>query len=687
MSLEDKIAQLTQVADFGNTDPNNFEGEDSKKGLGKAVGSVIVFKPDAQRANDLQKKALETGLGIPILFGADIIHGAHTVYPTPLALASSFDFKTVSDLCSIAARESRLGGVRWTFAPMIDVSRDPRWGRIVESAGEDVLLNQELARASVTGFQGASLKADTSVLACLKHFVGYGASEAGRDYAYTEISDQSMEEVYLPPYESGVKAGALTVMSAFNDINGIPASANPHLLTDVLRTRWKFPGFVVTDWSATDQLVDQRFAEDGVHACAASLNAGVDLNMVDHSYWNNLKKCLAQNLTTQKIIDQAVSRVLNLKFKIGLFEHPFTPTTQITDEQHKQDRALARRAAESSFVLLKNNGALPLAKGASVALIGPMAEEKNQLLGNWKAWGQAKDVVSIREGMSRVLTEERIHFNRGCSIEGGDIDTAGISQAIASSDIVVACVGESAYMSGENGSRAEIRLPVKQEELVRIALNSGKPVILLISSGRPIILGDLSQRCAAIMEVWQPGVEAGNAIARVVTGAVSPSGKLTVTWPKSVGQIPLYYCKRLGGRPDLGRYQDAPCDPEFPFGHGLSYTSFKYSVVSLSNPKCSSSGESIATVDVTNTGKVDADEVVLWYVSQKSGLISRPNQLLKHFERKAIPAGATVRFTWTIRPRKDLSYPLAGGKSQLDMTDYIVRVGKEGGTTLSLLSR
>lgn len=681
MTLQEKLGQLSQSVDKDSNDNLNNVITEGTTDSGVAVGSMIVGKPRPEQRNAMQRIAVEQSrLGIPILFGNDIIHGASTIYPTTLASACSFNPEMFRQCCAMAARETKAGGIDWTFSPMVDVSRDARWGRNVESAGEDVLLNEAFSIAAVRGYQGDRPDAPRPIVACLKHFVGYGASEAGRDYCFTEISPQTLAEVYLPPFEAGVKAGALTVMSAFNDLNGVPASGNRYTLTDILRGRLGFSGFVVSDWKAVAHLEAQAFAKDHADAARLALHAGVDMDMVDGLYVKHLPELLASGKTPAAEIDEAVRRILRVKFLAGLFEKPYTEITPVESRFGRpEDLMLARKMAEESFVLLKNkDGLLPLdaAKTKRLAIIGPLADDRRSMLGSWAGWGREEDVVTILAGLRAALPSCEIRHAKGCEIKGEN--RKGFDEAVAAanaSDVVVLCVGEDAKMSGENASRATLDLPGVQEDLVRAVLATGKPVVLLISSGRPITIECVEGGARAIMAVWQPGSRAGDALANVLLGAVSPSGKLAMTWPRSVGQVPIYYAKRQGARPGSGRYVDASSEPRYPFGHGLSYSTFEYSKVRLSADRLKKDGKIEAVVSVTNRGAKPAKETVLWYLSQKAGRVSRPMKQLKHFEKAELAPGETREFRFAIEPARDLAYPDERGVRAADPGLFSVRAG------------
>lgn len=680
MSLEEKIMQLNQYTLGFNNNANNI-GEEVRD-IPAEIGSLIYFETDPGLRNAMQCKAVEESrLGIPILFGYDVIHGFSTVYPIPLAQACSWNPALVREACSVAACEARASGVDWTFSPMIDVSRDPRWGRVAEGYGEDPYANAVFSVASVQGYQGDDLASPSSVAACLKHFVGYGASEAGRDYVYTEISPQTLWDTYLPPYEAGVKAGAATLMSSFNDISGIPGSANPYTMTEVLKETWGHDGFVVSDWGAIEQLINQGMAPDKREAAARAINSGLEMDMMSHAYDRHLKKLVEDGVVSMERVDDAVRRVLRVKFRLGLFENPYTPENKAPDERFLLDsyRQTALRLAEESMVLLKNDSTkiLPIKENKKrIAVIGPLAKDGVDLLGSWSAHGQGGDVTTWFDGIVKEFgTSNEVRFAEGCGFE--EETPAGFQEAreLAEwADVVILCLGEKKQWSGENASRVSISLPHVQEQLAEELYGAGKPMVLVLANGRPLHLSRIEGHFNAIIEGWQPGIEGGNALAGILSGRINPSGKLAMTFPAAEGQIPIYYNRRKSGRPHQGFYRDMTSEPLYPFGHGLSYTDFEYSEIFLSDSDLTKGNGLTATVSVKNVGTVPGAETVLWYISDPYSSITRPVKELKHFEKRTINPGETEVFTFEIDPERDLGFVDAKGLRFLEPGEYRILV-------------
>lgn len=675
MTLDEKVLQLSQYIVGLNTNENNT-GEVITE-LPDGVGSYIYFSEDAGLRNKLQRKAVEnTRLGIPILFGFDVIHGFRTIYPIPLAQGCAWNPELVKELSAIAARESRMSGTDWTFSPMIDVARDGRWGRVAEGYGEDPYTNAVMGVAAVEGYQGDTLSSTVNVAACLKHYVGYGRSEGGRDYTATDISRQSLWETYLPPYEAGIKAGAATVMSSFNDINGIPATANRYLLTEVLKKRWNHKGFVVSDWNAVQQLIQQGVAANRKEAAYKAFSAGLDMDMKDDCYREHLAALVAEGKIDEKNIDESVARILRLKFQLGLFEHPYTPVYEDSERILRAEyKDAAARMAQESMVLLKNeNSLLPLKKGMTMAVIGPMAKDKENLLGSWKAHGRVDDVESIYEGLEKEFgSNTRLLYAAGCDFDGDDTSLFAEATSVASqADVVILCLGEKSAWSGENASRSNIALPRIQERLAAELYKAGPPVVILLSNGRPLELARLAQQCDAMLEIWQPGVAGGTPLAQILSGGVNPSGKLCITFPFDSGQIPIYYNERQSSRPDQGQYQDIPTTPMYDFGYGLSYTTFSYGTMRASSGSIQKNSKLRVEVPVTNTGNMDGYETVHWFISDPYCSISRPIKELKHFEKRFLKKGETAIFSFEIDPQRDFSYIDESGNRFLEEGDYYV---------------
>ncbi len=677
MTLEEKILQLNQYTLGRNNNVNNV-GEEVKK-VPSEIGSLIYFDINPELRNSMQKKAMEESrLGIPIIFGYDAIHGFRTIYPISLGQACSWNPGLVEQACAVSAQEARMSGVDWTFSPMIDVARDPRWGRVAEGYGEDPYTNGVFAAASVRGYQGDDMSAENRMAACLKHYVGYGASEAGRDYVYTEISAQTLWDTYLLPYEMGVKAGAATLMSSFNDISGVPGSANPYIMTEILKKRWKHDGFIVSDWGAVEQLKNQGLAATKKDAARYAFNAGLEMDMMSHAYDRHLKELVEEGKVTMAQVDESVRRVLRVKFRLGLFERPYTPVTNEKDRFFRpQSMAVAAQLAAESMVLLKNdNQILPLTNKKKIAVVGPMAKNGWDLLGSWCGHGKDTDVEMLYDGLTTEFGgDAELRYAMGCKPQGNDRSGfAGALDVARWSDVVIVCLGEMLTWSGENASRSTIALPQIQEELVKELKEAGKPVILVLSNGRPLELNRMEPLCDAILEIWQPGINGARSMAGILSGRINPSGKLAMTFPYSTGQIPIYYNRRKSGRGHQGFYKDITSDPLYPFGHGLSYTEFKYGTVTPSVTKVKRGDKLSAEVTVTNTGSRDGAETVHWFISDPYCSITRPVKELKHFEKQLIKAGETKTFRFDIDLERDFGFVNEDGKRFLEAGEYHILV-------------
>ncbi|HZR65008.1 MAG TPA: beta-glucosidase BglX [Terriglobales bacterium] len=671
MTLEEKAGQLNQLPDKS---PQTMEMIKQGK-----VGSLLGVL-GAENVNEAQRAAVENSrLKIPLIFGYDVIHGYRTIFPVPLASAGSFDPQLIEHAERVAAKEATAFGVKWVFAPMVDIARDPRWGRIVEGAGEDPYLGSVIAAARVRGFQGSNMADPESVVACAKHFVGYGAVEGGRDYNTAEMSEQLLREVYLPPFHAAVDAGVGTLMSAFNDLNGIPASANHHTLTDILRGEWKFNGFVVSDYDSVHELIPHGIAADDAQASLEALTAGVDMDMATNDYLRSIPELVKSGKLAESVVDEAVRRVLRIKFKAGLFEHPYADTNRSAGILAPESLQLERKLAQESMVLLQNKGdLLPLKKGQTVAVIGPLADDKASQLGSWAGNGQAKDAVTPLESIIAKLGRDHVLYEKGVDIppyesglaagvaapapssamgvQGAEKNNkpASIDNAVAvakKADTVLVFVGELAGMTGEASSRASLELPGDQMKLISAVLATKKPVVLVLESGRPLNISWAPERAPAILQAWYLGVQAGNAIADVLFGDASPSARLPLSWPRSVGQIPVYYNHKNTGRPSSPDrwhtgYLDMSKEPLYPFGYGLTYTSFKYSGVKVDSP-VTKDGKLHVTAEIENTGKREGTEVVQLYVHDRVAPTSRPVRELKGFERVTLAPGErkTVEFT------------------------------------------
>jgi beta-glucosidase len=661
MTREEKLGQLQQLDGEANGNYRSEHRDLVRKG---SLGSTLNVR-GAQRTNELQRVAVEESrLKIPVLYGFDVIHGYRTIFPVPLGEASSWDPAVAERSASIAAAEARAAGVHWTFAPMVDISRDARWGRIVEGAGEDPYLGSIMARARVRGFQGRDYSAPDKVLACAKHWVAYGAAEGGRDYNTTDMSETTLREVYFPPFKAAVDEGVGTFMSAFNDLNGVPASANPFTLTKVLRGEWKFDGFVVGDYTAVQELMQHGVAGNEKDAAQLALNAGVDMEMVSRLYNKHGAELLANGQLSQATIDEAVRRILRIKFRLGLFEHPYA------DESRERavvfsaaNVAAARDTASRSMVLLKNDGnVLPISKNIkSIAVIGPLADDQVDMLGPWNGDGNAADVVTLLAGIKAKAppSTKIIRYAKGCDIEGDS--TQGFDEAVLAaraSDVVVVAVGESAAMSGEASSRSSLDLPGRQLDLVKALQAAGKPVVVVLMNGRPLTINWIAQKSAAVLETWFAGTQAGNAIADVLFGDVNPGGKLPVTFPRSVGQEPLYYNHMNTGRPPdpnskwTSKYLDIPWTPLFPFGYGLSYTQFRLSNLQVSAPRIRPDGRLTVSVEVENVGARTGDEVVQLYIRDVAASVTRPVRELKGFQRVTLQPGTKRRLEFNLGPEQ-----------------------------------
>ena len=672
MTLEEKAGQITQLAGM-----NAQTAEMIKQGR---VGSILGVL-GAENANQAQRAAVENSrLKIPLIIGYDVIHGYRTVFPVPLASAGSFDPQLIEQSERVAAKEATASGVKWTFAPMVDIARDPRWGRIVEGAGEDPYLDSVVAAARVRGFQGNNIADPESVVACAKHYVAYGAVEGGRDYNTVDISEELLREVYLPPFHAAVDAGVGTLMSAFNDLNGVPATANHHTLTDILRGEWKFNGFVVSDYSSVHELIPHGVAADDSQASEKALTAGVDMDMADDDYERLIPELVKSGKLPESVVDEAVRRVLRIKVKAGLFEHPYAdPAREKTDILTPESVQTERKMAQESMVLLQNNNdLLPLKKEQTVAVIGPLADDKASQLGPWAGNGQAKDAVTPLEGIAAKLGKSHVLYAKGVDIPpfekglaagvaapaptsatgaaGAETSNkpASIADAVSAAkkaDTVILFVGELAGMTGEASSRASLDLPGEQMKLISAVLATKKPVVLVLESGRPLDITWAPDNVQAIMQAWFLGVQAGNAIADVLFGDASPSAHLPLSWPRSVGQIPVYYNHKSTGRPSSPDrwhtgYLDMSKEPLYPFGYGLTYTKFKFSQVKVDS-SISKNDALHVSADIENTGKREGTEVVQLYVHDRVAPTSRPVRELKGFQRVTLAPGEhkTVAFT------------------------------------------
>ncbi|HMK31474.1 MAG TPA: beta-glucosidase BglX [Terriglobales bacterium] len=681
MTLEEKIGQVNQYSAGEPTGPGSGRTNYQDMVARGQIGSLFNVT-GASQTNAYQRLAVEKSrLHIPLIFGLDVIHGYRTIFPVPLAMASTWDPQLVERAARVAAQEASAEGVRWTFSPMVDIARDARWGRIIEGAGEDAYLGQAMARAYVRGYQGLRLDNPTSIAACVKHYVGYGAAEGGRDYNTTEIPERLLRQVYLPPFQAAVQAGAATVMSAFNSLNEVPASSNHFTLTEILRKEWDFRGFVVSDWTSIRETMAHGIANDGATAARKSMNAGVDMDMQSNLYFTHLAELVSSGRVPLARLDEAVRNVLRVKFALGLFEHPYV------DESHPAPTALdpasvelARIAAEESLVLLRNqpvNGTplLPLATNVrNIALIGPLADNRLDMLGNWIGKGSPSDAVTLRAALSEYAQShgEQIIYAMGSGIDDNpDPAFSEALHAVRQADVVLLALGENGkWMSGEAGSRAYLGLPGNQEQLLETVVAVGKPVVLILFSGRPLAVTWAAEHVPAIVEAWFPGVQAGPALVRTLFGETNFSGRLVTSVPRSAGQEPLYYNHLPTGRPAAGldltrpprnndekhksRYIDEANDPLFPFGFGLSYTRFSYSPVTLSSTSASArslngGGSALrASVEVKNVGDRAGEEVVQLYIRETGTSVSRPVRELKGFQKISLVPGGSRQVEFSL---------------------------------------
>ncbi|MHC5156601.1 MAG: glycoside hydrolase family 3 N-terminal domain-containing protein [Planctomycetota bacterium] len=655
MTLEEKAGQMSQVAESGQDGPADIENEIRRGNVGSFLN---VF--DLAKRNRLQKIAVEESrLGIPLIFGADVIHGHRTIFPVPLGEAANWNLDMMETTAAIAAKEARAAGIDWTFSPMIDIARDPRWGRIVEGSGEDPYLGSLIAQAKVRGYQGNDLSDDDTIAACLKHFAVYGATQAGREYSTTEVPIRTIRNIYLPPFQAGVEEGAATLMSGFNDLNGVPVSGNKFLLTDILRDEWGFEGFVVSDWRSVKQMINHGFAEDQARAGVLGSAAGVDMEMVSRTYFDHLPRLVREGKISEGVLDTAVRRILRIKLQLDLFDVPYVdPAREASVILAPEHRKAARQAVRESMVLLKNeDNLLPLDKKIkSIALIGPLADNQKDLLGTWVLAAKEQDVVTLKQGLENAMGNTcSISYAKGCETDGNS--TEGFTKAIAvaeNSDLVIMAVGESEKHNGEAHSRTSLDLPGVQLQLLKEIQRTGKPIVMVLFAGRPLTINWEMENIPAILLAWHPGVEGGNGIADVLFGDYNPAGKLTVTFPRNVGQIPIYYNMKNTGRPMIeddrftSKYIDSPNTPLLPFGYGLSYTTFAYSALSLENKNVQIPGTVKISAEVTNTGTVAGHEVVQLYIQDIVGSVTRPIKELKGFKRIYLEPGETKTVTFNL---------------------------------------
>ncbi len=690
MTIEEKLGQLNQIGGTWYSDKTERLNEEQTAMLkaGK-IGSFLGINGAAETGRIQHIAVEQTRMKIPVLFGADIIHGFKTITPIPLAEASSWNPELVEQSAHIAAVEGSAAGVHWTYAPMVDIARDPRWGRIAEGSGEDPYLGSVMAAARVRGFQGKNLLDDGSLISCAKHFAAYGGAEAGRDYNTVDMSERTLREIYLPPYKAAVDAGAWSLMSAFNEIGGVPSSGSKWLMTNLLRNEWNFKGLVVSDFTAIMELMKHGIAKDSVEAGIVGLTAGVDIDMVSRIYVDKLADAVRAGKLSEEVVNESVRRVLRVKFAYGLFDDPYRNAKPEKEKElflKKEHRDVARQIAEQSIVLLKNsNDLLPLSKTTKkIALIGPLAgnDHRTDLVGAWAWIRNPEEVVSVIDGIkSKISPQTKLLFEKGCEIESDS--GARIEKAVKiaqQADMVIAVLGESQHVSGEAASKTNLDLPPMQKELLKALHKTGKPIVLILMNGRPLTLQWEADNIPAIVEAWHLGVETGNAVASVLFGNVNPSGKLPVTFPRNVGQIPIYYNHKNTGRPlnekdkYTSRYLDSPNLPLFPFGFGLSYTTFAYSNVKVSSSAVAKNQNVIVSVDVENTGKRSGEEVVQLYVRDNVSTVTRPVKELKGFKKVSLNAAEKKTIEFTLTPN-DLSFYNLEMKKIVEPGTFTVFVG------------
>ncbi len=690
MTLEEKVGQMHQVggtfANTGPMNPNTDQGKDLRAGR---IGSMLnVAGVDGIRK--IQKIAVEESrLHIPLIFGLDVIHGMKTIFPIPLAEAASWDLSAMERSARIAAVEASAMGVNWTFAPMVDIARDARWGRIAEGAGEDPYLGSLIAKARVKGFQGDDLSKNNTIVACAKHYAAYGAAEAGRDYNAVDMSERTLRDVYLPPFKAAADAGVGTFMSSFNTLNGIPSTANAFLLRKILKEEWGYKGFVVSDACAIGELIPHGLAANNTEAAKLAANAGLDMDMGSNIYHDELANLVRKGIVPEKYIDEAVRRILTIKYKLGLFDDPYRycdnnrEKTELLTPEHI---AASRDMAKKSIVLLKNDShILPLKKDiGTLAVIGQMADSQNDMIGCWGGGGDPKDVVTILQGIkSAVSPNTKVLYAKGCDIDSKTPEdfTAALDVAKQADEIVMT-IGESGSMTGEAHSRAHIDIPGNQLDLLKEITKLGKPVVVLLTNGRPLTIPWVAENMPAIVETWFLGTQAGNAIADVLFGDYNPAGKLPVSFPYTLGQVPLYYSQKSTGRPLFeqpdqffrSRYNDAPNDPLFPFGFGLSYTTFEYSNLKLDKSEVSMNGTIEVSVEVKNAGSRSGEEVVQLYIRDLYASACQPIKLLKGFQKISIEPGETKTVKFQLSPN-DLKYYDVNMKWTVEPGKFNVFVG------------
>ncbi len=687
MTLTEKIGQLSQ---FGVSIYSNEEHFFEDHYPEAKIGSYLTVR-GAAKTNRLQKNIIEQSrLSIPLLFADDVIHGYKTTFPTPLALSCSWEPDLARESAAAAAKEAYRAGLKWTFAPMVDIARDPRWGRIMEGYGEDPVLCSAFARQAVRGFQGDYIGQKDHLLACMKHYVGYGACIGGRDYNSADMSPQTLHDVYLPPFQAGIEEGAATVMTAFHDLNGVPCTANRYLLQDVLRQEFQFGGVVISDAGSIHELVNHGYCDDGEEAAGAAFSAGVDVVMAGDLYNDFLPSQLEKGVITPEQIDDAVKRILKLKILLGLFEEPFVDEEGESCFFAPEQLEIARNCAKRSVVLLENkNGVLPIQESVKrIAVVGPLANDREHVLGGWAGLAEPKHTVSVYDGI-REAAGDRISVVTapGCSIR--ENDTSGFAEAVKiakEADLIVAVIGEGRDQSGEACSRSDLSIPGVQEQLVDCLLELGKPVVVLVSSGRPVLLSSLKEKANALLMIWQLGTETGHGVADILFGKYNPSGRLTTSFPYSVGQIPVYYNYFNTGRPALdvvaweAKYRDCPIPPVYPFGYGKSYTEFVYTDLILSASEMTPDGSLTVCCTVTNKGPYDGEEVVQLYVRDRKGSRVRPVRELKDFRKVWISKGQSVSVSFSLQASQ-LAFYNPNMEKAVEPGLFTVWIGKDSSDT------
>lgn len=657
MTLEEKAGQLNQLDRLA---------DDKVAWVRQGLIGSLLNVAGANRTNEIQAMAVsQSRLGIPILYGIDVIHGYRTIFPIPLAQSCSWDPDLVQRIEAVAAKEARAAGILWTFAPMVDIARDARWGRIAEGAGEDPFLGSVMAAARVKGFQGTSLSDPGSVVACIKHFAGYGRADAGRDYNRVDVSEKCLREIYFPPFQAGVQAGAKSLMTAFNTLNGIPATANHFLIHDVLKGDWGYDGFIVSDYPSVRELIVHGYAVDEADAAEKAILAGVDMDMMGSIYVNELPKLVQEGIVPIELLNQSVERILRIKMELGLFDRPYTdPQHEEATLLHPDHLALAREAAAKSAVLLKNEGGmLPLSKDIKrLALVGPLADSPEDYLGTWSCKGEAADVVTILDAIENCVSQyTEVLYTEGCPAQGDD--DSGLKKAVdmaRGADAVIAVVGESRDLSGEAASRTSLDLPGRQRDLLKALVKTGVPVVAVVMSGRPLTIPWMADNVSSILHVWHPGIQGGPGVADVLFGDMNPSGKLTASFPYTVGQCPIFYNHENTGRPAgeqkyTSKYLDSPVTPLFPFGWGLSYTTFDYANLTLNDEEVGVNDTITVQAEIENTGSIAGEEIVQLYIRDKVASLVRPVRELKGFRKIMLQPGEKKTVTFVLG-KKELGF-------------------------------